>query len=298
MKEKTIFIIVGPTAVGKTAISIRLAQRLQAKIISADSRQCFRELDIGVAKPSKEELSTVPHYFINSHSIQEEVNAALYEKLALQLTEEIFQENDAAVMVGGTGLYIKAFCDGLDEMPQIDPTVRNTLQELYQEKGMEWLQQEVRKQDPGYFTVGEIQNPQRMLRALEVKKCTGKSILEYRSTLKKERPFKIKKIGLQLPKEKLHQQIHDRVDLMIQQGLVEEVKNLQPYQNLNALQTVGYSEIFDYLNGKITLSESIEQIKKNTRHYAKRQMTWFKKDQSIEWVEATDWAQFEKITQW
>jgi tRNA dimethylallyltransferase len=298
LKEKTIFIIVGPTAVGKTAASIRLAQWLQTKIISADSRQCFRELDIGVAKPSKEELATVPHYFINSHSIHEEVNAALYEKLALQWAEAIFQEKDAAVMVGGTGLYIKAFCEGLDEMPQIDPVLRNALQEHYQEKGMEWLKEEVKSHDPQYFAIGEIQNPQRMLRALEVKKSTGKSILDYRSTLKKERPFRIKKIGLQLPKEKLHQQIHHRVNMMIEQGLVEEVKNLMPFQNLNALQTVGYSEIFDYLNGEIELSEAIDQIKKNTRHYAKRQMTWFKKDKDIEWLEAADWAQLEKITQW
>ncbi len=284
MPIPTVIIIVGPTAVGKTAAAVWLAQQLQTKIISADSRQCYRELNIGVAKPSPAELGAVPHYFIDSHSIRETVNAASFETLALQWTADIFRESDTAVMVGGTGLYIKAFTDGLDEIPPTDPAIRERLQLAYGEQGIGWLQEEVGRYDPAFFAEGEILNPRRLLRALEVRLSTGRSILSYRSGQPQQRPFNIRKIGLDLPKEELHRRIHDRVDEMMIQGLTEEVRGLLPYRTHNALQTVGYREIFDYLDGKCTLDAAVANIKTNTRRYAKRQLTWFRKDPTIEWV--------------
>ena len=297
MKDRTVFVIVGPTAVGKTSAAIHLAKYLQTKIISADSRQCFKELDIAVAKPSPEELQAVPHYFINSHSINEEVNAGMFEQLSLQWAEEIFKEKRSIVMVGGTGLYIKAFCEGLDEMPVINPSIRQKIQDHYLQEGLVWLQQEVKVHDPLFYESGEIQNPQRMMRALEIKLSTGRSILDFRSHQKRERPFHIKKMGLHLPKEVLHENINMRVDQMVERGLVAEATNLLPFKNLNALQTVGYSEIFNYLEGQLTLDQAIEEIKKNTRHYAKRQMTWFRKDGEIEWLSPSDYGMLEKITE-
>jgi tRNA dimethylallyltransferase len=297
LKNKTVFIIAGSTAVGKTAVAVHLAQHLQTKIISADSRQCFKELNIGVAKPSAEELQAVPHYFISSHSIFEEMNAALFERLALQWAEEIFGQSDFAVMVGGTGLYIKAFCDGFDAIPPVDLTVRKKIQEQFKEYGIAKLREEIKINDPEYYALGEILNPQRLMRALEIKWSTGKSILSFRSQQKKQRPFHIKKIGLHLPKEVLHQNINRRVDNMMEKGFLDEAKKLLPYKNLNALQTVGYTELFDCLEGKTSLAEATEQIKKHTRQYAKRQMTWFRKEESIEWFAPADLAQLEKITE-
>jgi tRNA dimethylallyltransferase len=286
--KKTCIVIVGPTAVGKTALAVQLAQHFNTTIISADSRQCFKELNIGVAKPTAEELQLVPHYFINSHSINEEVNAASFEQYALHKVNEIFARHDAAVMVGGTGLYIKAFCNGIDEVPAIEPAVREKIIAHYEQNGLEWLQGEVEKNDPVYFAKGEIKNPQRLMRALEVKLSSGKSIIDFQTRQKKQRDFNIIKIGLELPKEQLHKSINRRVDVMMEQGLLAEVQSLLPYKNLNALQTVGYKELFDYFDGNITLANAIERIKINTRQYAKRQMTWFKKDAEIKWMDARD----------
>jgi tRNA dimethylallyltransferase len=285
LQAPTVIIIVGPTAVGKTAAAIRLAEQLQTRIISADSRQCYRELNIGVAKPSAAELSAVHHYFIDSHSIREEVNAAIFEQLALQWTGEIFRDTPTAVMVGGTGLYIKAFTDGLDDIPPVDAALRQRLRQQYQQDGIAWLQQEVRQLDPVFFTEGEQLNPHRLLRALEVRLSTGRSILSFRNRTPQQRPFHIRRIGLQLPKEELHRRIHDRVDTMMQQGLLEEVKGLLPWRMHKALQTVGYKELFDYLDGACSLDEAVANIKTNTRHYAKRQLTWFRKDPSVEWID-------------
>ncbi len=283
----------GPTAVGKTAAAIQLAKSLHTRIISADSRQCFRELNIGVARPDPEELQSVQHYFIASHSIREEVTAASFEGLALQWTSEIFAGGqDRVVMVGGTGLYINAFCEGLDTIPPIDEVIRQNIRQQYEQGGMAWLQQRVQETDPGFYADGETQNPQRLMRALEVRLSTGRSILSFRTRQKKERPFRIQKIGLQLPKEDLHRHIHERVDRMMERGLLEEVKGLLPYRDRNALHTVGYTELFDHLEGRISLEDAISAIKKNTRAYAKRQMTWFRKDDSIRWLDAT-----QKITE-
>lgn len=281
--NKTVIIVCGPTATGKTSAAISLAKHFQTRIISADSRQCFKELETGVARPSEEELKEVTHYFIASHSIRDNINAAFFEEFSLQKTNELFQNHDVIVMVGGTGLYIKAFCEGLDEIPAIDESVRKTISKEYETRGLEWLQDVIREKDPEFFAVGEIKNPQRMMRALEVVESTGQSILNFRKNKTEKRGFNIIKIGLELSKEELHHNINSRVDKMIGQGLIEEVSRLIPYKNLNALQTVGYSEIFDYLDGKKSLDDAIEEIKKNTRQYAKRQMTWFKKDKEIEW---------------
>ncbi len=280
---KTCIIIAGPTAVGKTALAIQLAQYFNTQIISADSRQCFKELNIGVAKPSAEELQLVTHHFINSHSINEEVNAAIFEQYALQKVNEIFTQHNTAVMVGGTGLYIKSFCNGIDEVPAIDSFIREKIITGYEKNGLEWLQNEVEKNDPLYFNQGETKNPQRLMRALEVKLSIGKSITAFQTRQKKQRSFNIIKIGLELPKEQLHKNINHRVDAMMQQGLLAEVEKLLPYKNLNALQTVGYKELFGYFDGSLTMAGAIERIKINTRQYAKRQMTWFKKDTEIKW---------------
>lgn len=292
---KRVIVICGPTAVGKTAVAIALAKHFSTEIISADSRQCYKELNIGVARPSENELKEVPHHFIASNSVREEINAAFFERYALQKTGELFQQHDVIIMVGGTGLYIKAFCEGLDEIPEVSSVIRNTVIENYNKHGLSWLQQQVEKKDPEFFAKGEIQNPQRMMRALEVMETTGQSILSFRKNKKAQRDFSILKIGLELPKEELHQNINSRVDKMIGNGLVEEVKALQEYSNMNALQTVGYTEIFNYLNGKLTLAEAAEEIKKNTRQYAKRQLTWFRKDKEIEWFEPSE---LEEITGW
>ncbi len=288
MKNKTCIILVGPTAVGKTSVAVQLAQHFNTQIISADSRQCFKELNIGVAKPTEQQLQNVKHFFINSHSIKEEVNAKIFEDYALQNINEIFKDNDVAIVVGGTGLYVKALSEGLDEMPVIDAEIKKEIISNYNNGGMEWLLEQVKKTDPNFFSKGEIKNPQRMMRALEVKLSTGTSIGELQLRKKKERDFRIIKLGLNLPKDLLHQNINNRVDKMMLDRLLNEVKSLSAYKNLKALQTVGYKELFDHIDGKITLQKAVDKIKINTRHYAKRQMTWFKKDAEVKWFSPTE----------
>jgi tRNA dimethylallyltransferase len=282
----TVIVVVGPTAVGKTAFAIALAQHFNTQIISADSRQCYNELNIGVAKPSTQELAAVKHYFIGTHSIQEEVNAGVFEKYALDAATQIFKTNATAVMVGGTGLYIKSFCEGIDLMPAIDIAIRNRVITNFETNGLEWLQKEVATNDPIYWeSTHEKSNPQRLMRALEMVLATGKSITSFQSAQKITRPFNILKIGLSMPREILNGRIHERVDAMMQDGLLEEVKGLLPMAHLNALQTVGYQEIFAHLRGEISLQDAVLQIKQHTRQYAKRQMTWFTKDAAVNWLE-------------
>ncbi len=281
--DKIVIVIAGPTAVGKTSLAIELAKHFQTEIISADSRQCFKELNIGVARPSVEELQQVPHHFINSHSIQEEVTAITFEQYALQKATALFKYHQVVVMVGGTGLYIKAFTDGLDLIPPINPAVRMEVIQSFEQHGVSWLQQQLQQKDPLYSEKGEMQNPQRMMRALEVVESTGQSVLSFRKGEKVKRDFSIIKIGVELPKEELHRNIHTRVDNMMKAGLQEEVKGLLSFRKLNALQTVGYAELFDWLDGTISLEKAMEQIKTATRQYAKRQMTWFKKDKELQW---------------
>jgi len=282
-KKKKVIIIVGPTASGKTAFSLEMAAHFNTAIISADSRQCFKELNIGVAKPSDSALNSIKHYFINSHSIHDKVNAAVFEQYALAAVEERFKLHDMAIVVGGTGMYIKAFCEGLDEIPEVDTLIRQQIMQQYEQKGLLWLQEEIQLKDPLFWEHAEQKNPQRLMRALEVVTSTGKSITQFQINKSLERSFDIIKTGIDLPKQQLHEQINHRVDEMITAGLVDEVEALAAYKTLNALQTVGYKEIFDYLDGKCTLTESVEKIKINTRQYAKRQLTWFKKDKDILW---------------
>jgi tRNA dimethylallyltransferase len=284
--SKTVYIVMGPTAVGKTSFAIALAQALNAEIISADARQCFKEMNIGVARPSVAELNTVPHHFIASHSITEEINASYFEKWAIEKVISLLNSNEAVVMVGGTGLYIKAFCEGLDLIPAIDASIRENIIQQYEKLGLRWLQKEVAVKDPVYWEKGEQKNPQRLMRALEVKLGTGASITSFQNKKVVERPFKIVKIGLELPREELYNRINTRVLSMIEEGLEKEVKSLQDAAHLNALQTVGYSEWKDYFEEKTTREKVIDQIQQNTRHYAKRQMTWFKRDATITWFNA------------
>jgi tRNA dimethylallyltransferase len=290
MNKKTCIIICGPTAVGKTDIAVSVATHFNTKIISADSRQCYQELNIGVARPSETALHAVPHYFINSHSIQQEVTTADFERYALTAADKIFEDNDIAVMVGGTGLYIRAFCDGMDDIPSVDPAIRNDITEQYKINGLTWLQQQVKAADPAYFEKGEIQNPRRMMRALEVIRSTGQSITYFQQGQKKQRPFNIIKIGLELPREMLYNRINQRVLLMMEAGLEKEARALYAFRELNALQTVGYRELFDYFAGHTSLERAVELIQQNSRHYAKRQLTWFKKDFDTRWIEADNKA--------
>jgi tRNA dimethylallyltransferase len=272
--------------VGKTKYAIELAQKLNTEIISADARQCYQELNIGVARPSKEELAQVKHHFIASHSIQEIINAGTFEQYALAKANELLAKFGSAVMVGGTGLYIKAFVEGMDQIPTIDPAIRNQIQQDVSTKGIQWLQDQVKQLDPTYWAIadqGEQENTQRLSRALEVVIGTGQSILSFQNQPKSARPFNIQKIGLEMPREQLYNRINQRVVQMVQMGLEEEVKALRPQFHLNALQTVGYQEWLPYLEGNQSKEAVIEAIQQNTRHYAKRQLTWFKKDPEISW---------------
>jgi len=289
LSTKKLILIAGPTAAGKTAMAIRIAQHFHTSIISADSRQCYKEMKIGVARPSDEELSAVPHFFIASHSIQEDVTAAVFESYALEKAAELFKTHDVVVMVGGTGLYIRAFCEGLDLIPEIAAGIREKIIASYEANGIGWLQQELNLRDPLFAEKGEMQNPQRMMRALEVVEATGLSIFSFRRNEKTSRDFEIIKIGLTLPRDILRQRIDERVDQMMKAGLEAEVRELRPNRHLNALQTVGYQEIFEYLEGKCRLEDAVERVKINTRQYAKRQMTWFNRDPEMHWFVPDEW---------
>lgn len=285
----TVYIVVGPTAVGKTKYAIELAKKLNTEIISADARQCYQELNIGVARPSNEELTQIKHHFIASHSINDTVNAGIFEAYALAKATELLAKFGSVVMVGGTGLYIKAFVEGMDTIPAIDPAVRIQIQHDFKSKGIAWLQGQVQAKDPGYWAQadqGEQQNAQRLSRALEVVIGTGQSILNFQLQAKKTRSFDIQKIGLEMPRELLYDRINQRVLQMVSTGLEEEVNALRPQFHLNALQTVGYQEWQPYFEGHQTKEAVIQAIQQNTRHYAKRQMTWFKKDPEIRWNQA------------
>jgi len=287
-KNKTLIVIAGPTAVGKTAIAIQVAKHYNTVVLSADSRQFYREMSIGTAKPDADELAAVKHYFIDSHSIQENFSVGDFEKQALALLDELFKEYDTVVMAGGSGLYIKAVCEGFDNLPVADPGIRHRLNQDFTEFGIRHLQERLKEVDPDYYEQVDIQNPQRLIRALEVFETTGKPISYYRKSTVNKRAFNIVKIGLNLPRDILYQQINYRVDKMMELGLIDEVKSLIPHRNLNALNTVGYSELFDYFDGNTDLESALELIKQNTRHFAKRQLTWFRKDKDMHWLEADD----------
>lgn len=284
--RKTLIVIAGPTAVGKTALSIAVAQQYHTAIISADSRQCYTEMSIGTAKPAPDELAAVPHYFINSHSIHEEVNAGMYEQLALGYCAEIFAQQDVAVVCGGTGLYLKALCEGIDEMPSVDRSIEKAIQSEFEEKGLEWLQQRMQEKDPAFYAQAEQQNHSRLIRALAFIESTGTSILQYRSNTAKKRPFNIIKIALDLPREVLYERINRRVDMMMEQGLMNEIEALYPYRHLKNLQTVGYQEFYEqgaWPLTEVALANAVDKVKQHSRNYAKRQLTWFRKDKGYSW---------------
>lgn len=284
---KYLVIVAGPTAVGKTDVAIQLAQKWNTEIISADSRQFYNEMSIGTAKPDRKQLSIVTHHFVGQLSIHDYYNVSIFEKEALQVLDSLFEKHQLVFMVGGSGLYIDAVCNGIDDFPDPEPELRSYLKGVFQDEGIEKLQQMLSALDPEYFETVDINNPNRLLRALEVCHTTGKKFSEQRLNSSKKRDFQTIKIGLNLPRPELFSRIEMRVDQMIEDGLVNEVKNLLPFRHLNALNTVGYKEIFEYLDSKITLQQAIINIKTNTRRYAKRQLTWFNRTGEYTWFEPT-----------
>ena len=293
MNNKNLIVIVGPTAIGKTNLSIELAKELKCEIISADSRQFYREISIGTAKPSDKELSQVPHHFINNLSIHDEYSAGKFEIDALKCLGILFKKSDYAILVGGSGMYIDAVCKGIDDIPT-EKMVREKLNTEYAENGIEQLQSELKMKDPLHYSKMDIKNPQRLIRALEVCRITGKTYSSFRNSQPKKRNFNILKIGLFADKEVLHQRINLRVDQMMNSGWLNEINDYSAYSSLNSLNTVGYKELFQYKNQEISLENAIEEIKKNTRKFAKRQMTWFKKDKEIKWF---NYLQFDEVGQ-
>ncbi len=277
--------IAGPTAAGKTALAIELAKWLGTEIVSFDSRQCYQELSIGVARPSDTELAAVKHHFIASHSIHQPLDAHTFAQQAHSVVKDLLQRFPVVVMVGGTGLYWKAFHEGLDKIPAVDASIRNALIEQYQQLGLSWLQSELIRVDPLFAATGEMKNPQRMMRALEVFRATGASILSFRKKEIVQPYYSLCSLGLTRSRDTLVELIDHRVENMFSQGLLEEVRSLEQHASLTPLQTVGYTELFSHLQGACTLEQAKEQIKINTRQYAKRQLTWFRKQEAIEWFE-------------
>ena len=285
---KTLIVIAGPTASGKTAFSINMAKALSTVILSADSRQFYKEMSIGTAAPTEEELSQAKHYFVHHISIEDKYDVADYERDALQLLDELFKTHDAVIMTGGSGLFIDAVCNGIDEMPDINTETRAKVENMLKTGGLKALQDEVQRLDPEYFAIVDQQNPRRLQRALEVCYQTGRTFTSFRSGHAVQRDFEIKKYALLWDRQQLIERIDKRVDMMMEQGLLEEAKALYPKRHLNALNTVGYKELFAYFDGDCTLDEAVEQIKIHTRQYAKRQMTWLRKDTSYQWIMPED----------
>ncbi|NOT76826.1 MAG: tRNA (adenosine(37)-N6)-dimethylallyltransferase MiaA [Cyclobacteriaceae bacterium] len=285
---KTLIVIAGPTAVGKTELAIKVARHFDTEIVSADSRQIYKELEIGTAKPTEEELSMVTHHFINTKSIQENYDAGTYAREARGVIDQLFKTHDYLVMCGGSGLYIKAVTEGFDDLPEVSDVIRSLVIADYNLKGLLWLQEEVASHDPDYFEVVDRHNPQRLMRALEVIRSSGKTFSGFRKKEKIDLPFKVIKIGLELEREELYKRIDDRMDKMISQGLFEEAEKFFTLRHLNSLQTVGYQEPFGFFEGAFDREEAIRLMKRNSRRYAKRQMTWFKKDGEINWFGSGD----------
>ena len=285
MKKGNLITVIGPTAIGKTALAIGLAKHFKTEIISADSRQFFKEMHIGTAVPTAVELNTVPHHFIQNLSINNDYSVGDFEREALKKLHELFEKYAVVVMVGGSGLYVDAVCNGLDDFPEVDPAIRKNLKARLEETGILELQNELKKLDFVTYNQIDLENPQRLIRALEICLVSGKPYSSFLSENKSPREFNSIKIGLTAPREIVYDRINQRVDQMIENGLVDEARKLFPYKNLNALQTVGYKELFSYFEGEINLEFAIEKIKKNTRRFAKRQFTWFKKDQEILWFD-------------
>ncbi|SDR97607.1 tRNA (adenosine(37)-N6)-dimethylallyltransferase MiaA [Gramella sp. MAR_2010_147] len=277
--------IIGPTAIGKTSLSIKVARHFQTEIISADSRQFFKEMSIGTAVPEKEELNAAPHHFIQHISIEDKYSVGDFEREAINKLEALFKKHSTVIMVGGSGLYVKAVTEGLDNFPKADPEIRKNLNKHLLEDGIDWLQKQLFVLDPEYYKTTDVQNPHRLIRALEICIETGKPFSSFLHQPKKKRDFKNINIGLTADRELIYDRINKRVDLMIDNGLIEEAKALHSKRNLNALNTVGYKELFQHFSGDISLESAIAEIKKNTRRFAKRQLTWFRKNNDIQWFE-------------
>ncbi|MCR9262831.1 MAG: tRNA (adenosine(37)-N6)-dimethylallyltransferase MiaA [Flavobacteriaceae bacterium] len=284
MSSKVLIAVVGPTAIGKTALGILLAKHFKSEIVSADSRQFFKEMEIGTAVPSSEELNAVPHHFIQHKSIFEPYSVGDFEKEAIALLGRLFQKMDVAIMVGGSGLYVDAVVSGLDEFPEVSPKTRESLNEQLEKEGLKSLQDELKKRDPVYYRIVDLENPHRLIRALEVCITANKPYSSFLNQNKPQRAFKTLYVGIEAPRETIYERINTRVDLMMEAGLLEEAKKLHPHKHLNALQTVGYKELFEYLDGHCSLEIAVSEIKKNTRRFAKRQLTWLRKNENILWV--------------
>lgn len=282
---KTLLVIAGPTAVGKTETAIAVATTLRTEIISADSRQFYREMNIGTAKPTAAQRSAVPHHLIGHLSVTDNYNISLFERDTLGLLDRLFQQVPVVVMCGGSGMYIDAVCKGIDDLPDADPSIRAELRKGYEKHGIRYLQNQLYGLDPGYYAHADLNNPQRLIRALEVCLITGMPYSSFRIRRQVVRPFRTVAVGLMTSKEELYRRINGRVDRMMEQGLLREARDLYPYRHLNALQTVGYRELFDHLDGNTSLPDAVEKIKTNTRRYAKRQLTWFRRDPGMKWFD-------------
>ena len=285
---KKLIVMTGPTAVGKTDVCLQVARQFDIPIINADSRQLFRELKIGTAAPTEEQMAQVKHYFVGSLSIGDYYSASMYEQDILQLLDTLFQDSDYALLSGGSMMYIDAVCNGIDDIPTVDDKTRDTLKRRLEEEGLEPLVEELHRLDPEHWAIVDRQNPRRVVHALEICLMTGKTYTSFRKAEKKERPFQIIKIGLNRDREELYHRINVRVDQMMAQGLLNEVRAMNEYRNVNALNTVGYKELFNYLDGLWTLDEAVERIKGNTRRYARKQLTWFKRDLQMRWFHPDD----------
>lgn len=296
--RKLLVQLCGPTAVGKSAVAMALAKKWNTAILSADSRQVYKEMNIGTAKPSPEDREQVPHYFVDQFPLEANISAADFERLGNQYLDEIFSKKDRAIVCGGTGLYLRALSEGLDPMPPIPDSIRLDLEVLYQQSGREGLREALAREDPLFLEKGESWNTARMIRALAVYRASGRSILDWQSQQKASRPYQLVKIGLELPRELLYERIHARIDQMVDRGLIEEARRLWPRQSLKSLQTVGYQELFLHFDGKISLEQALDLLRRNTRRYAKRQMTWFRKDPQIQWFSADDPQRVSRIEDW
>jgi len=296
--NKTLLVILGPTGVGKTNISLRLAEYFGCPIVSSDSRQFYRELKIGTAAPTEEQLKRVKHYFIGSHSIFDEYNAGQYEQDVIQLLDELFQKHDVLLLVGGSMMYIDAVCNGMDDIPNVDAETREFWQKQYSDFGLESIQNELKRLDPIHYEQVDIQNPKRIMHALEICKMTEKPYSDLRKGQRKERNFNIMKIGLNRPRPELYERINVRVDEMMAEGLLAEAEQFYQYKQLNTLNTVGYKELYEYMDGNWTLDFAINMIKQDSRRYAKRQLTWFNRDKEIQWFHPSELeSNIELITQ-
>ncbi len=284
-QQKYLVVLTGPTGIGKTAAGIKIAQHFSTEIISSDSRQIYKELNIGTAVPDISELKTVPHHFIHTHSIHEYYNASKYESEVIRLLDHLFKKKDLILLVGGSMMYIDAVCKGIDMMPDVDPEIRKSLKEQYASEGLEGLRMQLRNLDPEYYKAVDLKNPNRIIHALEICLMTGKPYSSFRSNPKKHRSFSIIKTGLNCERKILHDQINTRVDKMIDKGLEQEARKYYSQRHLNALNTVGYREWFDYFDGKLSKEKTIELIKRNSRRYARKQLTWFRNDPDVQWFE-------------